>query len=448
MARNIKMTVSFAKIARWIGRTLPGGSPAGFQNESKVSSALHYTVAFVAVLTVVAIRELLNPLLGDHHRYILFFSAIAITSWYSGFGPTLLAISLSFFAANSLFRATGYRFSLSHLTLEDFIGLGGFLCSGLVVAFASKALHAARRRAESKQLELGREICERKRVQEKLEQVQAELREHAATLERKVEERTATLTETVQSLEGVCYHVAHDLRAPLRAMGGFMSLLLESNAPRFDAAGRAHADRIIHAAAHMDDLIQDLLAYGRLGHASLPLQRLELERSVDLALELLKDEIAAKHAEVVVHRPLHYAQANGPLLGQIMAHLLCNSLKFATSGVTPRIQIWSETNGPKIRLSIQDNGIGIAPEYHERIFRVFERLAPSEDVPGNGIGLAMVRKGMQRMKGRSGVESKPGNGSRFWVELTLATQKPPLALLGEKSDPGGRRQGGGDGESR
>jgi signal transduction histidine kinase len=174
----------------------------------------------------------------------------------------------------------------------------------------------------------------------------------------------------------------------------------------------------------MDELIQDLLAYGRLGHVSLPLQRVELEDSLNLALDLLHDEIAASKAEILVQHPLHAVHANGVLLGRILTDLLSNSLKFLTPDVVPRIRIWSEAEPRKVRLSIQDNGIGIESQYHERIFRVFERLRQSEDIPGTGIGLAMVRKGVQRMKGRAGVVSAIGKGSCFWLELPLPSLKP------------------------
>jgi signal transduction histidine kinase len=386
--------------------------------------ALRYAIGIAIVLFIVGVREGLSSMLGQRHTYTLFFGGIAVTSWYCGFGPSILAILLSYFLANFLFSAPGAGFNLKTIGLENVIGQGGFLFSGLAVAFTSRALHMARRRAERKQLQLELEILERRCVQEKLEQAQAELRDHTATLEKKVEERTATLTETVQSLEGVCYHVAHDLRAPLRAMGGFTSLLLENYGPQLDASGRSYAARIVGAAARMDELIQDLLAYGRLGHVSLPLQRVELEDSLNLALDLLHDEIAASKAEILVQHPLHAVHANGVLLGRILTDLLSNSLKFLTPDVVPRIRIWSEAEPRKVRLSIQDNGIGIESQYHERIFRVFERLRQSEDIPGTGIGLAMVRKGVQRMKGRAGVVSAIGKGSCFWLELPLPSLKP------------------------
>jgi signal transduction histidine kinase len=107
-------------------------------------------------------------------------------------------------------------------------------------------------------------------------------------------------------------------------------------------------------------------------------------------------------------------------LVQVVANLLGNAVKFVPPGMTPRVRVWAEERGERMRLWVEDNGIGIAPEHQERIFRVFERLHRRESYPGTGIGLAIVRKGMERMGGGCGVESAPGQGSRFWVDLPRA----------------------------
>ncbi|MDB6110452.1 MAG: Two-component hybrid sensor and regulator [Pedosphaera sp.] len=261
------------------------------------------------------------------------------------------------------------------------------------------------------------DVDDQKRAADSLAKAREQLRDYAEYLEKRVDERTATLRESVQSLEGVLYHVAHDLRAPLRAMQGLTTLLLEEYAPHFDAEGREYAQRIVDAASRMDVLIRDLLAYGRLGHVHLPVQRLELERLLDSILNQLSFDIAAKSAAVEVQRPLAPVRANETVLRQMLTNLLENALLYVPPGVAPRIRIWSETDAETVRLSIQDNGIGIDPEHYERIFKVFERLHRVEEYPGTGIGLAIVIKGAERMGGRVGVESEPGKGSRFWVEL-------------------------------
>lgn len=252
-------------------------------------------------------------------------------------------------------------------------------------------------------------------------QAEAELRHYAETLEQRVAERTARLEQTVQSLEGVCYHVAHDLRAPLRAIEGFTNILLQQYATHLDAPGQDLALRISQAATRMDHLIRDLLDYGRLSHARLRLGPIALENQVAQALACLDDEIKRTGATVKVLAPLGTVWGNGTVLDQMLTNLLGNALKYTTPGIAPCVQIRTESLGSSLRLWIEDNGIGIAPEHHARIFGVFERLHRSEQYPGTGIGLAIVAKGAELMGGQVGVHSVEGQGSRFWIELKTAS---------------------------
>jgi PAS domain S-box-containing protein len=274
------------------------------------------------------------------------------------------------------------------------------------------------------------DIDEQKRVTVALEEAQGKLRHYTDDLEKRVQERTAHLQESLQSLEDVLYHVAHDLRAPLRAMEGLTTLLLEEYAPQFDAEGKDFAGRIVASAGRMDSLIRDLLAFGRLGHVNVPCRQVDLGKLLRSALELLQGEIRAKSAIIRIQTPLSAVWANETLLEQVLVNLLSNALKYVPAGVTPALDIWSEVKGDALRLSIQDNGIGIEPEHHQRVFRVFERLHPPEDYPGTGIGLAIVAKSLERMGGRVGLESKLEAGSRFWIELP----QPPRRLAIEKQD--------------
>ncbi len=261
------------------------------------------------------------------------------------------------------------------------------------------------------------DIEEQKQTEAALERARAQLAQHARDLESRVDERTAKLEESIRSLEGVLYHVAHDLRAPLRAMEGFTQLLLEHPDINFDAEGKDYGERIIAAAERMDELIRDLLAYGRLAHMEVVCRKLDLEPQVDWVLAKMAPEIEAKHAEIIVERPLPSVWANPAILNEILTNLLSNALKFVSPNVNPRIHIFGESSRGKVRFSIRDNGIGIEEVHHEKIFNVFGCLHGPGVYPGTGIGLAIVRKGVERMNGVVGVESRPGQGSRFWVEL-------------------------------
>jgi PAS domain S-box-containing protein len=236
------------------------------------------------------------------------------------------------------------------------------------------------------------------------------------TLEAKVTERTQQLEEINEELKDFTYSVSHDLRAPLRAIQGFATALEEDYADQLDDLARDYTRRLTGAAYRLDRLIQDLLAYSRLSRTDLRLKAVDLSSVVEEAQANLGTEIAQKEAEVTVLKPLGDIIGNHVVLVQIVTNLLHNGLKFTKASVRPQIKIWSESQNEVLRLYIEDNGIGIHPEHQERIFDVFERLHGVDTYSGTGIGLAIVRKGMERLGGRVGVESSPSQGSRFWIE--------------------------------
>jgi PAS domain S-box-containing protein len=223
-----------------------------------------------------------------------------------------------------------------------------------------------------------------------------------------------------QELDAFSYSISHDLRAPLRAMQGFSEALLEDYGERLDATGHDYARRIVTASRQMDALIQDLLAYSRLVRAEVSLEPVSLETMVDEACGALEIEVKDLGGEIAVERPLGRVLAHRAVLGQIVTNLLSNAVKFTKPDTPPRVRVRSEKAHGRVRLWVEDNGIGIASEHRERIFRAFERLHGVQQYPGTGIGLAIVQKGAARLGGQAGVESEPGAGSRFWVELADA----------------------------
>ena len=239
-------------------------------------------------------------------------------------------------------------------------------------------------------------------------------------LEGRVAERTAELRGTIDSLEGFCYSIAHDLRAPLRYINGFTRVLLQDYAPTFDQPGRDYAHRVTEATEKMDKLINDLLDYGRLSSAKLPLELVNTDKILRQAVEQLLLEYSDAGAVVNVESPLPPVLAHPLVIEQVALNLLRNAAKFVAPNVAPRIRVAAETASGRVRIWIRDNGIGIDPAHHAKIFGVFERLHIEQNYPGTGIGLAIVQKGVERMGGRVGLESKPGEGSGFWFELKSA----------------------------
>jgi signal transduction histidine kinase len=241
-----------------------------------------------------------------------------------------------------------------------------------------------------------------------------------AELEQRVQARTLELQEANIELEAFAHSVAHDLRAPLRNMQGFAHALLEDNKEQLDESGRAYAGRIVYGAARLDALIQDLLTYSRLTRAEIVSQRVELDSLVRRVLQEMQSEIDERQASIEVETTLPSVMAHPPTLGQVLTNLIGNAIKFVSPGVRPLVAIRATDSENGVRLSIADNGIGVEPRFRERIFRVFERLHGQEAYPGTGIGLAIVRKGVERMGGKVGIAAAAGGGSEFWIELPAA----------------------------
>jgi signal transduction histidine kinase len=252
---------------------------------------------------------------------------------------------------------------------------------------------------------------------EALNAAKEELARANQDLEKTVRERTLHLKETIRSLETVCYNIAHDLRAPNRAIAGFAEVLLAEHADPLDDIARDCLRRISLAAQRSDALTLDLLAYGRLGHANLPCSRQSLRAHLQVVLQKLAAVIADAGASVEVVEPLPEVRANPTALEQVLTNLLTNALKFVAQGVQPHVTVRAEDSGASCRVLVEDNGIGIPLEHQHDIFGVFQRLHAPEEYPGSGIGLAIVQKSVERMGGKVGVESATEQGSRFWFEL-------------------------------
>ena len=164
-------------------------------------------------------------------------------------------------------------------------------------------------------------------------------------------------------------------------------------------------------------MIRDLLEYSRVSRSEFELKLVDLNVVVAEAQAMIQADSQKSGADVRVETPLSSVVANPTLLTQVMANLLGNAIKFVAPGVRPAVRVATEDKGNNLRVLVKDNGIGIPPEYQNRIFNIFERLHSQSKYPGTGIGLAIVQKAVARMKGELGMESVPGQGSCFWIEL-------------------------------
>lgn len=250
----------------------------------------------------------------------------------------------------------------------------------------------------------------RRRAKEALDQLNAEL-------ETRIEQRTAALNAKSRELESFAYSVAHDLKAPLRGIDGYSRLLLAEHQDKLDDDGRTFLQTIRNSTEEMNRLIDDLLAYSRLERRELKTDRIELGPLVNALVEEKKREEIARAVDFVVDVNGSVVHADASGLIQSLRNYLDNAVKFTRKTPAPRIEVGSTENDLSCVLWVRDNGIGFDMKDRYRIFDIFQRLEVTENYPGTGIGLAIVRKAMERMGGRAWAESKPGQGATFYLEV-------------------------------
>jgi signal transduction histidine kinase len=259
------------------------------------------------------------------------------------------------------------------------------------------------------------DISERKQAEVALHWAQALLKDRAGHLEELVTERTAELIATNKQLETFVYSIAHDLRAPLRAMQGFSTMLVEE-VTGLDVVANDYAGRINKSAQFMDAMLMDLLAFSAVSQKRVELTLISLESVVESVLSRLGKDIQDKGARVETIGSWPSVFAHKSTLDQVLLNLISNALKFVAPDVLPVVRLRAEDRAEFIRIWVEDNGLGIAPDHQKQIFQLFSRLEGAK-YGGTGIGLAIVEKGVERMGGRVGVEASLGQGSRFWFEL-------------------------------
>ena len=260
---------------------------------------------------------------------------------------------------------------------------------------------------------IGEDITDRKLAE-------IEVRHLNADLEKRVIARTEELEAANKELEAFVYSVSHDLRAPLRAVTGFAHILVQRHRETLNDEGRHYLDNVVEAGNRMGTLIDDLLQYSRTGRNTLQMRPVELAPILEGLRVTFAERINACHAQLIIGDPLPTPLGDATLIGQIFTNLIDNALTYIRPEPAPVIEISANKQADRVRITCRDNGIGIAPEYHEKIFQVFQRLHNQEEYPGSGIGLAIVAKAVRMMDGEVKVESTLGQGSLFSILLPLA----------------------------
>ena len=265
--------------------------------------------------------------------------------------------------------------------------------------------------------ELGQLGTEFNQMAVSLSEKEAQLRNYAAQLEHKVEERTVELTRSNADLAQFAYVASHDLQEPLRMVSSYLQLIEQRYKDKLDAAGTEFMNYAVDGATRMQTMINDLLTFSRVGTRGKPFEPTNCEVILDQTLANLQMAIEESQA-IITHDPLPTVMSDDTQMVLLFQNLIGNAIKFRTQEQM-RVHISAEAKGREWVFSVRDNGIGIDPQYFERLFVIFQRLHSKEEYPGTGIGLAVCKRVVERHGGKIWVESQPGQGSTFYFTIPI-----------------------------
>jgi PAS domain S-box-containing protein len=253
-----------------------------------------------------------------------------------------------------------------------------------------------------------------------------QVREMHELLERRVTERTALLEQANKELEAFSYSVSHDLRSPLRAINGFAHLLAEHAAASLDDEGREMLERIQRGSKRMGQLIDDILHFSRMARVDLARTDISLDALARAVAAELMDQYPAAHITIA---PIGHVSGDLAMLRQVFVNLIGNALKFSSRSEQSTVEVFVALRDGIPSICVSDNGVGFDPTYADRLFGVFQRMHGADEFPGTGVGLAIVKRVVERHGGRVGVQTAPAKGATFFFSLDGFVPAEPLTGL-------------------
>ncbi|MCU4162786.1 PocR ligand-binding domain-containing protein [Carboxylicivirga caseinilyticus] len=261
------------------------------------------------------------------------------------------------------------------------------------------------------------DITDRKEAEKKLEESEKKIKQLNIDLEARIKERTKQLEDLNNELKSFTYSVSHDLKAPLRGINGYGKLLQTVYSSSLNEEAQIFIKNICQGAEQMNELIDDLLNYSRLERIPINISHINIVELINNEISLYKDVIANKKIIVEINVLKSYINTDAHSLTIAIRNLIGNAIKFTKDRSNPMIRIELNENEMSDILSIKDNGIGIDMKFKNKIFEIFQRLHRAEDYEGNGVGLALVKKAMQRIGGEVTFKSVLGEGTTFYMKI-------------------------------
>ena len=339
-------------------------------------------------------------------EFPLFLFAVASTIWYPGVGPAMVAVVLSSLAFDYWFAEPRHSLAVNAREVPYLVSF--LLLSAMLTGFSVVRRRSERALVESRE-RLRVEVAERKAREEEIHKLNAQL-----------ERRSADLEAINKELEAFAYTVSHDLRAPLRHMSGFAELLQKSASNALDDKSRRYVATMLDAANRMSQLIDDLLAFSRIGRADTRVTTVSLELLVKEVVEEVRDDVASRNVVWTIGK-LPLVEGDRSMLKLVLVNLVANALKFTRPRERAEIEIGAfEDRQRGAVVFVKDNGVGFDMRYSDKLFRVFQRLHRTEEFEGTGIGLATVQRIVQRHGGIAWAQGAVNGGATFFFSVPEA----------------------------